>query len=70
MKQKTICACLAVLNIEESKVLHRTSSLQANAIITKVQSNLAASEKFFVEEQTRQSMVSFAELFRADSYKL
>ena len=32
---------------------------QANAIIMKVQSNLAASEKFFVEEQTRQSMVSF-----------
>ena len=31
---------------------------QANAIIMKVQSNLAASEKFFVEEQTRQSLVS------------
>lgn len=25
----------------------------------KIQSNLAASEKFFVEEQTRQSMVSY-----------
>lgn len=37
---------------------HVSAFFQANAIVMKVQSNLAASEKFFVDEQTRQSMVS------------
>ncbi|CAB3980326.1 Hypothetical predicted protein [Paramuricea clavata] len=40
------------------------SEEEANAIIMKVQSNLAASEKFFVEEQTRQSMVLQEKLLR------